>query len=147
MSKELISRDILDDIWELYEKYHPYLATRVLEFGDALKDLIDNAPTVEERSESEWIPIITRDMDNEELEEFAKNTDFSVEELDPWCYACQLPDDGQEVIISTSSWGVTITEFYADEYGCYFEGYEDKGDVIAWRPLPKPYKKGGREDE
>ena len=141
MSKELVSRDILDDILNLYEKHHPRLATNVYKFGVELRELIENAPTVE-RSTSEWVPIITRDMDNEELEEFAKQTGFSVDEIDPWCYACRLPDDGQEVIISTSSWGVTITEFYADEDGCYFDGYEDKGDVIAWMPLPDPYKKG-----
>lgn len=55
MSKELVSRDILDDIWDLYEKYHPYLATRVWEFGYALKEIIITSPTVEERPQGKWI--------------------------------------------------------------------------------------------
>ena len=43
---DLISRSALKEIWELYEKYQPSLATNVYEFGVALKGIIDNAPTV-----------------------------------------------------------------------------------------------------
>jgi len=47
MTNDLISREALNDIWELYKKYQPRLGTNVYEFGVALKDIIDNAPTVE----------------------------------------------------------------------------------------------------
>ena len=47
MDNDLISRSALKEIWELYEKYQPSLATNVYEFGVALKGIIDNAPTVE----------------------------------------------------------------------------------------------------
>lgn len=47
---DLISREALKDIWALYKKYQPRLATNVYEFGEALRELIDTAPTVEERS-------------------------------------------------------------------------------------------------
>ena len=43
---DLISRSILDDVWELYKEYQPCLATEVYEFGEALKALIDNAPSI-----------------------------------------------------------------------------------------------------
>jgi hypothetical protein len=43
---DLIHRDVLNDILELYESYQPRLATNVYEFGVALRELIDNAPTV-----------------------------------------------------------------------------------------------------
>ena len=46
MNNDLISRDVLNDILELYERHHPRLATNVYEFGVALRELIDNAPTV-----------------------------------------------------------------------------------------------------
>ena len=42
-----ISRNVLDEIRQLYKEYQPNLATEVIEFGDALEKLIDNAPTVE----------------------------------------------------------------------------------------------------
>lgn len=31
---------LANEVWKLYEKYHPYLATSVIEFGDELKDLL-----------------------------------------------------------------------------------------------------------
>ena len=46
MSNDLIRRNVLDDILELYEKHHPRLATNVYEFGVALRQLIKNTPTV-----------------------------------------------------------------------------------------------------
>jgi len=45
MNNDLISREVLNDIWELYKKYHR-VGTNFHEFGVALKDIIDNAPTV-----------------------------------------------------------------------------------------------------
>ena len=44
---DLISRSVLKEIWELYEKYQPSLATNVYEFGVALKGIIDNTSTFE----------------------------------------------------------------------------------------------------
>lgn len=41
-NKELRGKegDLANEVWELYEKYHPRLATNVIEFGDELKDLL-----------------------------------------------------------------------------------------------------------
>lgn len=47
MDNDLISREVLKGIWELYKQYQPRLATNVYKFGVALKDIIDNAPTVD----------------------------------------------------------------------------------------------------
>ena len=64
---------------------------------------------------------------------------------DFWQFTCSLPDDEQDVLI-TDKWGsVSVVTFYADVDCLYFEGYEDRGDVIAWMPLPKPYSVGGTE--
>lgn len=83
-----------------------------------------------------WIPIKFRLMTEEEIEEYIA-FDEHIDEH-PYIYDCLLPEDGQEVLITTP-WGVHITTFYED-YGCYFENYEDEGDVIAWAALPEPYE-------
>ena len=46
-TSDLISRSVLDEIRQLYKDYQPNLATKVIEFGNALERLIDNAPPVE----------------------------------------------------------------------------------------------------
>jgi hypothetical protein len=81
--------------------------------------------------EPRWIPIITRHLTDEERKEYDAEIEFM--------YDCALPEDGQDVLISTP-YGVKQTTFYKDYiFGFYFEGYEDIGDVIAWMPLPHPY--------
>ena len=81
-----------------------------------------------------WIPIKTRPMTPDELETYGKVC------CDDKIYDCELPNDGQEILVTTE-WGVDKTTFYNDTYeGCYFENYEDDGDVIAWMPLPEEYK-------
>lgn len=63
-------------------------------------------------------------------------------------YDCELPDDGQEVLITTSGDYVIGTTFYNEGIdGCYFECYEDEGDVKAWMPLPEPYEADMRGEE
>lgn len=150
-------------------------ADAVLGFLSEVKLTIDKAPTVEaytkddmtreylkgynackdvnERPTGEWIPVTTRDMTEEEVKELEASgllDDFDIKDFydNPtsyWQYNCRLPDDGQEVLVSTK-WGVTLTTFYSDvDYGNYFEEYEDRYDVDAWMPLPEPYKKGAEE--
>lgn len=92
---------------------------------------------------SSWIPIKTKKLSPEEIKEFCEETNlFSPDEMDgAWSYDCKLPDDEQDVLVSTK-YGVSLTRFYNDVYyGAYFEGYEDEDDVLAWMPLPEPYKK------
>ena len=85
---------------------------------------------IEKKINGGWIPIKTRPMTSEECEEYGVD--------DGYIYDCPLPDGGDEVLISTK-WGVEKTTFYTDD-GYYFEQYEDDGDVLAWMPLPEPYK-------
>ena len=92
-----------------------------------------------------WIPIKTRELTEEEKHKLYDAYDINIDELDPresWTYDCPLPNDGDEVLVTTNLWeNVTITTFYADEDGVYFEDYEDRDDLLAWMPLPEPYKK------
>ena len=87
------------------------------------------------KNQPKWIPITERPMTEEEKEYYQVKDD----EL-AWMYDCPLPDNGEDVLVSTK-WGISMTPFFNDD-GCYFECYEDKGDVLAWMPLPKRYEEG-----
>lgn len=111
-----------------------------------MRELKQAQVTFAPKKKSEWIPVSTRKATKEEIEEAAPKMYLTPEELDgTWMYCCQLPEDGQEVLVTTK-WGVALVEFTSDEYGCVFDGYEDEGDVLAWMPLPEPYKKDEQND-
>ena len=93
---------------------------------------------------SSWIPVKTEKISDDEKKELAEKYDMSPEDFDDcWRYACKMPEDEQECLITTSVWGyVCIDTFHIDEDGAmYFEDHEDEDDVLAWMPLPKPYTK------
>ena len=87
-----------------------------------------------------WIPIKTRSMTEEEKEYYSEY----LFEGNGLIYECPLPDDGQEVLITSKYGSVDKTTFYTD-CGNYFENYEDYDEVIAWQPLPQPYKESSYE--
>ena len=85
---------------------------------------------------SKWIPIKTRPLTEDEK---ARYKDLGYDESIEFMYDCSLPDDGETILI-TDKWGNVDTDtFYRDD-GCYFEDYNGEHDVIAWMPLPEPYK-------
>lgn len=89
----------------------------------------------------EWIPIKMRPGTDEEYEEFSQYGDCPREDFR--VFECPLPDDDQEVLVTTR-WGAVCTDiWHRDVDCCYFEDYSDDDDVIAWMPLPEPYKKEG----
>ena len=88
-----------------------------------------------------WIPVKTRDMTAGEIAKLRETCDlFDSDYADFWCYDCPLPDDQQDVLITTK-WGVSLVTCTHDDDGCYFDDYDDRDDVLAWMPLPEPYKK------
>ena len=91
-------------------------------------DAINEIPAVDR-----WIHVTLREMTPEERELYNEYDVMTI-------YDCELPDDGQEVLITTSWGAVEKTTFRRDDYNiCEFEDY-DEDDVIAWMPLPIPYK-------
>lgn len=82
---------------------------------------------------SNWIPIKTRELTAEEKEECPDIT---------FMWDCPLPDDAQDVLITTKWGDVRLCTFCVDDLGSYFDEMDDD-DVLAWMPLPEPYKKGG----
>lgn len=104
-------------------------------FMTGYKEALDLAIKALE-SQPQWIPVETRDLTAEEIEELMKAIDIiDSDDIEHWCYCCPLPDDNQDVLVTTH-YGVTTTTFYNDNvYGAYFEDYEDRDDVLAWMPF------------
>lgn len=95
---------------------------------------IANGTPYEEKPQGDWIPIKTRPLTEEEKEEYP---DYS------FMYDCQMPEDGQQILISTK-YGVEFDTCFADD-GYYLDSDRDWEDVYAWQPLPKPYKEEDNE--
>lgn len=83
-----------------------------------------------------WSPIKTRPLTKAEELDMLENSDYYA----AFTYACPLSEDEEEVLITTRGGNVTTTTFFNEGLdGCYFECYEDDGDVIAWMSKPAPY--------
>lgn len=89
-----------------------------------------------------WIPITTRKLTEEEKAREAEKYGMRPEDFDDsWVYTCKLPEDGQEVLVTTRVWGyIVIDTFHVDEDGPWFENHEEEDEILAWMPLPEPYK-------
>lgn len=111
-------------------------AEKLKELTNDIVKRIENGEIV---LQSAWIPIKMRPGTDEEYEEFSQYGDCPREDFR--VFECPLPDDDQEVLVTTR-WGtVCIDVWHRDVDCCYFEDYSDDDDVIAWMPLPEPYKK------
>lgn len=88
---------------------------------------------------SEWIPIKTRPMDEDERKEWSERLGHNLEDYEAVIYT-SLPDEGQDVLICLQNGDIRVDSLEEDNYGCYFYAYGDVDGVVAWMPLPKPYK-------
>ena len=105
------------------------------DFKYDIKQLAEEFATDTNVGNNSWIPTKTRPMTDEEKEYYSEY----LFEDNGFIYECPLPNDGQEVLITSNYGSVDKTTFYTD-CGNYFENYEDYDEVIAWKPLPQPYK-------
>lgn len=80
--------------------------------------------------QDEWIEVKTRPSTYDEKQRYQDII---------WMYDCELPDDGQEVLVTTSSGDVEKTFYHAEHF--VFEDYEGPDDLLAWRPLPEGFKR------
>ena len=100
------------------------------------------APTIEALT---WIPIETREPNSEEREAILKiYGEPDADDIPMFCGP--MPDDGQEILISTIYGGVYFDICSIDcEEGLNIFALENGGDwegVTAWMPMPKPYMRG-----
>ena len=91
-----------------------------------------------EAAKHDWIPIKMRPGTDEEYEEFSLCGDCPREDFR--VFDCPLPDDDQEVLVTTRWGDVCIDTWHRDVDCCYFENNSDDEDVIAWMPKPEGYK-------
>ena len=77
---------------------------------------------------------------NEVAEEFATDTNVGT---NGWIPCSEmLPEEEADVLLSLRSLDV-YTGFRANAEGCFYidgDGYVEYENVIAWMPLPEPYK-------
>lgn len=156
---------------DMREGYPIFSDTEMLSTKDIAK-IIDNAPTVDVENQllgaelhgikigyeeaqkkliqkqGEWIPIKYRPMTSEERRKFAEHYGIEYcDTLEEKAFDCSMPEDGQEILISTL-WGVVedVADNDIDGEGFICYGLEGNGDwdgVEAWMPKPERYKKGG----
>lgn len=90
-------------------------------------------PSCGQKLGASWVKITTRPMTEEEKKHC--EADGIAESV---VLTCDLPEDGQEVLVSY--WGtIGIATFRRDpDYGCGFDEV-DIEDADAWMPLPEPY--------
>lgn len=88
---------------------------------------------------SQWIPVKMRPMDSEEREYWEDQFGYELDNEDAVMFDCQMPEDGQEILISFRKW-ISMDKCEIDG-GCYgLEGNGDWEDVVAWMPLPEAYR-------
>ena len=92
-----------------------------------------------EQTTEKWNPLKTRPMDEDEREEWSAKLGYKLEDDEAVIYT-SLPDEGQDVLICLQNGAVTIDALEQDDCGCYFCEYGDIEGVVAWMPLPEPWK-------
>lgn len=94
---------------------------------------------LEEQENGKWIPLKTRPMDEDERKEWSEKYGYKLEDDEAVIYTSQLPDDGQDVLITLRNGNIMFDTFEEDDYGGYFDEC-DIEDVVAWMPVPEPWK-------
>lgn len=88
-----------------------------------------------------WRVITKRPMTFVEKKDYAESSGWEIAEEDAFIYE-NLPEDGKEVLVCTWYGHIFIDTLYSDDQGCYFDNHGEIEGVIAWMPLPEPYKGG-----
>jgi hypothetical protein len=95
---------------------------------------------IELLEQTRWIPVKWHEITDEEREREGYPKDW-VCHLD-----CILPEDGEEILITTKNGYVEKDTAYCDD-GYYLDsGYDWVDDVVAWMPLPEPYRESEVQD-
>ena len=134
---DLISRQAAIDVLEerLQANGHSNVAL-VSELNRSIRCLMQLSSA---QHEPKWIPVKFRPMDSEEREYWEDQFGEELADEDAVMFDCPMPEDGQEILVSYRKW-INMDKCEIDG-GCYgLEGNGDWDDVIAWMPLPEPYK-------
>ena len=94
---------------------------------------------IEALSEDKWIPIQYHEITEKEREENGYPKD--------WVYFldCVMPQDEQEILVQTKNGEVRWDVCYEEDGFILDSGWDWIDDIVAWMPLPKPYRAEKRE--
>ena len=99
-------------------------------------ELLEKTETNCSEIPNNWIPVKAHPATDEERE--------SSPDIDYW-FDCEMPDDEQEILVTVKhkNWlSVEKDVCYVDSCYGLDSGYDWLDDIIAWMPLPEPYKEG-----
>ena len=118
------------DKWEFYEDLKALQHDSQISFVAVENKLLRKEPVRFDWT-ANWIPLRMKEITPEDKELLNFEYDDSV----TYMWDCPLPDDGEEVLLQTST-GIVMTE-YSLEYG--FEDY-NYDELKAWMHKPDEYK-------
>ena len=115
------------------EKYNGSLEYIEAEDAEAFRMAIDAL------QQTAWIPIKYHEITESERKENGYPKD--------WVYFldCEMPQDGQEILVQAKNGEIRWDVCYEDDGFSLDSGWDWKDDIIAWMPLPEPYKGGEGE--
>ena len=120
--------------------------SKVDDYGDGIGFEVKSHCLVElelvpsaDRPKDKWIPIKWHYITDEEREESGYPKD--------WVYYldCEMPEDGQEILVTTKHGYVEKDVCYLDDGYSLDSGWDWIEDIVAWMPLPEPWKDGEEE--
>ena len=82
----------------------------------------------------QWIPIKWHNITDEERERESYPKEW-VTYLDS-----EMPEDGQEILVQTKHGDIRWDVCYIEDGFSLDSGWDWVDDIIAWMPLPQPYK-------
>ena len=86
-----------------------------------------------------WIPVKWHEITDEEREREGYPKDWVV------YIDCEMPCDEQEILVQTKNGYIRWDVCYEDGEFSLDSGWNWADDIVAWMPLPEPYK-GGDDD-
>lgn len=95
---------------------------------------------IDATKQTAWIPIKYHEITEIERKENGYPKD--------WVYFldCEMPQDGQEILVQAKNGEIRWDVCYEDDGFSLDSGWDWKDDIIAWMPLPEPYK-GGEDND
>lgn len=91
-----------------------------------------------------WHPINSRPMTDEERQYWEDHYGYALDDDEAIIYS-NLPDSDEQVICCDIYGAITIDRIVDDGEGCYFEDNGEMDGIVAWMPLPEPYKEDDDE--
>lgn len=126
-------KDRLNQYKDKYSDCYKYAGVYVKVVQDMIEKLQDDLE--QDEKENGWIPVKYHQISEKERAEESISNDIQ------YMPDCKMPDDGQKILVTNgeTTWQDTC---FIDSNGYYLDGGYDWIDIMAWMPLPKPYKEG-----